>query len=959
MNWGRPRVAVGAAAAATAFLLAHPSGAFAGTVSLSGSTISYLASAGETNDVVVSLASGTYTISDTSAVTAGAGCAPVDSHHATCPAAGITSLSVSLGDGDDRLVTEASTPATIDGGTGDDWLNGGTGNDTINGGDGADHLSTDSTTPAQDVGPNVLNGDAGNDTLYGGNQPTTEDGGPGADVLYGGGADDLLHGGDGADTLYGQGGNDVLDGDAGDDTLEHDMGADDLNGGDGVDTAVFDGGQGPTATGGTGETITLDGVANDGDPTDDSGGRRDNLATDVENVIGSPGDDTITGSADANSLHGYGGNDHLIGGGGNDELYGDNGSDTLDGGIGNDTLIGDFFFGDSGSDTLNGESGDDLLDGGPGADLLNGGVGVDAADYSLRSDPVDVTLDGQANDGGVGEADNVGTDAEDVYGGAGDDRLVGNAQPNLLDGGDGDDSLDGGLGSDMLIGGDGLGDSVDYSSRLSPVTIRLDGTATSGQTGENDTIAADVESAVGGAGADTFVGNESDNVFDGGPGADSFSGGDGFDAVDYSSRSGAVSVSLDGLANDGASGESDNVGTGMEDAFGGSGDDHFSGNDASNFFAGGAGADLLEGAGGDDFLLGESGADSLIGGPGFDTLDGGDDNDSIQSRDGVEDDVFCGAGTDGVVADLSDSTFDCETVHRGPPVVTTGAATELTQTTVKLSGTVNPAGQVTTAYVEIGTTAGYGTRSPGASLPAEVASYGLTSTWSSLLPGTTYHYRFLATNADGTTYGADQVFTTAGTSPGADLALTAFEAPDPVTVAKQLTYTLIVANRGPLTAAAVTLSDPLPPGLALVSASASQGGCTSTAPVRCDLGSLASGANATVTIVARAKAIGTISNTATVSSSTADPLTTNNSATSTTRVKAPLAPCLVPNVKRKTLAAAKKAITRAHCKLGRVRLVSSSTVRRGRVIAQRPAPHRHLRNGSKVNLVVSRGRGHR
>jgi uncharacterized repeat protein (TIGR01451 family) len=288
-------------------------------------------------------------------------------------------------------------------------------------------------------------------------------------------------------------------------------------------------------------------------------------------------------------------------------------------------------------------------------------------------------------------------------------------------------------------------------------------------------------------------------------------------------------------------------------------------------------------------------------------------------------------------------------------VVTTGAATELTQTTVTLSGTVNPAGQGTTAYVEIGTTATYGTRSPGASLPAAVANYRLTSNWSYLLPGTSYHYRFLATNADGTTYGADQVFTTAGTSPGADLALTVFETPDPATVAKRLTYTLIVANHGPLSAAAVTVSDPLPPGLALVSASASQGSCTSSAPVRCDLGSLASGASATVTIVARAKAIGKISNTATVSSATPDPLTTNNSDSATTSVKAPPAPCLVPNVKRKTLKAAKKAIVRAHCRLGRVRLASSSRVRRGRVIAQRPAPGKRLRNGGKVNLIVSRG----
>src|SRR5207245_8841306 len=140
----------------------------------------------------------------------------------------------------------------------------------------------------------------------------------------------------------------------------------------------------------------------------------------------------------------------------------------------------------------------------------------------------------------------------------------------------------------------------------------------------------------------------------------------------------------------------------------GSGDDldaDCTATEAIYYSAGGAGADALGGAAGDDFLSGASGADSLTGGPGFDTLDGGDDNDSIQSRDGVEDDVSCGAGTDDVVADLTDSTFECETVHRGPPVVTTGAATELTQTTVTLSETVNPAGQGTTAYVELGTTA--------------------------------------------------------------------------------------------------------------------------------------------------------------------------------------------------------------------------------------------------------------
>src|SRR5207248_10475787 len=99
---------------------------------------------------------------------------------------------------------------------------------------------------------------------------------------------------------------------------------------------------------------------------------------------------------------------------------------------------------------------------------------------------------------------------------------------------------------------------------------------------------------------------------------------------------------------------------------------------------------------------------------------------------------------------------------------------------------------------------------------------------------------------------------------------------------KQITYALAVTNNGPGSAAGVTVRDPLPPSLVLVSASASQGTCTNAAPVRCDLGSLESGASAKVNIVARPKATGKVSNTATVSSTTPDLVTANNSAIATT-----------------------------------------------------------------------------
>jgi alpha-tubulin suppressor-like RCC1 family protein len=66
--------------------------------------------------------------------------------------------------------------------------------------------------------------------------------------------------------------------------------------------------------------------------------------------------------------------------------------------------------------------------------------------------------------------------------------------------------------------------------------------------------------------------------------------------------------------------------------------------------------------------------------------------------------------------------------------------------------------------------------------------------------------------------------------------------------------------------------------------------------------------------------------------------------------------CLVPDVRRKTLAAAKTALKRAHCSLGRVGRAYSATVKQDRVVSQRPAPGSSRPKGSKVNLVISRGK---
>ena len=66
--------------------------------------------------------------------------------------------------------------------------------------------------------------------------------------------------------------------------------------------------------------------------------------------------------------------------------------------------------------------------------------------------------------------------------------------------------------------------------------------------------------------------------------------------------------------------------------------------------------------------------------------------------------------------------------------------------------------------------------------------------------------------------------------------------------------------------------------------------------------------------------------------------------------------CVVPNVRGKTLPAAKRTMAQADCHVGKVGGAKSKTVTRGRVISQQPRPGSVLPKRGKVNVVVSRGR---
>lgn len=124
-------------------------------------------------------------------------------------------------------------------------------------------------------------------------------------------------------------------------------------------------------------------------------------------------------------------------------------------------------------------------------------------------------------------------------------------------------------------------------------------------------------------------------------------------------------------------------------------------------------------------------------------------------------------------------------------------------------------------------------------------------------------------------------------TPQADLAVTK-TGPAAVSIGDRATYTVTVTNAASSTATAtgVTLTDALSgTGATLISATPSQGSCTTTATgATCALGSLTAGASTTVTVTAEPRTTGTLTQTATASATQQDPVTADNTATATTSV---------------------------------------------------------------------------
>lgn len=94
------------------------------------------------------------------------------------------------------------------------------------------------------------------------------------------------------------------------------------------------------------------------------------------------------------------------------------------------------------------------------------------------------------------------------------------------------------------------------------------------------------------------------------------------------------------------------------------------------------------------------------------------------------------------------------------PTVATGSASSLSPTSTKLTGSVNPNGQATTWYFQYGTTTAYGAETAATSAGSGTAAQTVTVTLTGLHAATGYHFRLVANNASGTSYGSDVSFGT-------------------------------------------------------------------------------------------------------------------------------------------------------------------------------------------------------
>lgn len=386
----------------------------------------------------------------------------------------------------------ASGNDSLKGGSDNDALYGQKGRDTLDGGSGDDLLiggreySGFGNLVVDELGDSLfgqggddtLYGEAGHDYLHGGSDNDSLFGGTGEDTVFGGLGNDFLHGGDElspsilgsevgdlrGDRLYGGDGNDTIEGGAGldtllggknDDHLQGGSGSDLIDGGDGIDLVTYRYINSFIDNQDYVRVSLVSGTADVFEYKFVPGGifgqgyytwvitETDSLSN-IENIEGSGGNDSLYGDDNQNVISGEGGDDHIDGKGGDDtvtyeyaasnqfvrinlsagtgEVWTDNGGpgdvrdeqdslidiENIVGSTGSDILVGtgdtNTISGGEGHDTILGFGGADVLEGGQGDDLIfisdlnvsrvDGGDGNDILTLDLTSSILDLTAPG-------------------------------------------------------------------------------------------------------------------------------------------------------------------------------------------------------------------------------------------------------------------------------------------------------------------------------------------------------------------------------------------------------------------------------------------------------------------------------------------------------------------------------------------------------------------------------------
>ena len=325
----------------------------------------------------------------------------------------------------------------------------------------------------------------------------------------------------------------------------------------------------------------------------------------IENLIGSPYDDTLTGNAEAN--------------------------------------------------ILTGGAGDDILTGGAGDDTLNGGDGADTVSYANSGDSVQVDLSSADPTTGGNAAGDLLSNIENLIGSSYDDTLTGNSEDNTLNGMTGDDTyIFSSSGMDTVIDTEGSNNIYfpSSASAIDDASFIQDGTDLFitvvsdsqylriqdyyltpellhsfnfhySETNEVFTpTTPNFEMSITLTGSGTITGGANHDILAGSVDVDTINGGRGDDIL---------------------SGEE-----GDDTINGGKGDDTINGN---------IGNDIITGGVGDDTIFGDSGNDTINGNIGNDIITGGVGNDILSGDEGEDTYVFNeGDGTD-TINDMAGDTM--------------------------------------------------------------------------------------------------------------------------------------------------------------------------------------------------------------------------------------------------------------------------------------------------------------